>query len=204
MADQNENAFQKQEAISIGGRASKAFKTSRKGKVGAGVPLSCPTQPRLGTEAAPSVLVSGRLAARQATRLRGAAGGGRVGMGVLSTGCVCVCVCVCVCILEGGRSVLVQAAPRPARATGPAALRRLSARESRGGRGYSDTPLAGLYRICAGTRTLDWASRHRRRPSRATTWTRSARSHLMCRSVAASWCARSPAQARARACAPAA
>jgi hypothetical protein len=39
MADQTENALQKQEAISTGGRASKACKSSRKGKRVLG--LSC-------------------------------------------------------------------------------------------------------------------------------------------------------------------
>ena len=69
MADQTENAFQKQEAISIGGRASKAFKTSRKGKVGARpVPLSCPTRAWDGRgPGSTPVLVLGPLAARLAT-----------------------------------------------------------------------------------------------------------------------------------------
>lgn len=44
MADQTENAYQKQEAISIGGRSSKAYKASKKGKVCAAGPRSCYSQ----------------------------------------------------------------------------------------------------------------------------------------------------------------
>ena len=47
MADQTENAYQKQESISVGGRASKGFKASKKGKVRLDAPaIPMPTRRR--------------------------------------------------------------------------------------------------------------------------------------------------------------
>ncbi len=210
MADQTENAYQKQEAISIGGRASKAFKSSKKGKVG---DVGC----RDLRGALPSLSCFCVLSRAQlrvcAPPLRGPRpppDGHPVGLRrrrwrLVGVWCPATRGCGRVVLMcrgrgrgrGGGRGERSGSGCFWDQLAAPAAPRRPSALDLPGQR---LTPRLLCPRsCCAGTKALVWASRHRRRPSRVTTLTRSARSLRMCPSVAASWCAHSPAQAPSRA-----
>ena len=167
----------------MGGRASKGFKASKKGKVRLDAPaIPMPTRtpsqravapaprPRSapgGTQSARATAVAERTAAAAPWVLR-------------KLGVVAFAGHAAPAAAPQSVGAGAEAGSSAAAAGWPGSTRSVALAEG--------LTLAVRCRRCAGTRTWVWASRHRRRLSRATMSTRSARSLLTCRSVAASWC----------------